>query len=199
MNIAKVEIMGLESSIKASKYPMAVNTDDRTDNLRNFILRRKRSVEIILDRAVAVILQAERRESMTLITALPFCRGFAGEAAECDIKQSFANGWVGCQRCRCFMDFVKNGKPLAIAAWNRRAELRLWCVGSGQQTLTTQTRLFVVYADGENPYGGQIKAQTTAPTVGARWRRLKMKINKITYQHRKRFSKAIYECEGLRA
>ena len=49
----------------------------------------------------------------------PFC---GGEAAECDIKQLFANGWVGCQRCRCFMDFVKNGKPLAIAAWNRRAE-----------------------------------------------------------------------------
>ena len=57
MNIPKLEIMGLESSIKASKYPMAVNTDDRTDNLRNFILRRKRSVEIILDRAVAVILR----------------------------------------------------------------------------------------------------------------------------------------------
>ena len=49
----------------------------------------------------------------------PFC---GGEAAECDIKQSFANGWVGCQRCRCFMDFVKNGKPFAIAAWNRRAD-----------------------------------------------------------------------------
>ena len=49
----------------------------------------------------------------------PFC---GGEAAECDIKQSFANGWVGCQRCRCFMYFVKNGKPLAIAAWNRRVQ-----------------------------------------------------------------------------
>ena len=49
----------------------------------------------------------------------PFC---GSEAAECDIKQPFANGWVGCQRCRCFMDFVKNGKPLAIAAWNRRAD-----------------------------------------------------------------------------
>ena len=49
----------------------------------------------------------------------PFC---GGEAVECDIKQLFANGWVGCQRCRCFMDFVKNGKPLAIAAWNSRAD-----------------------------------------------------------------------------
>ena len=39
-----------------------------------------------------------------------------------DIKEPSANGWVGCQRCRCFMDFVKNGKPLAIAAWNRRAQ-----------------------------------------------------------------------------
>lgn len=49
----------------------------------------------------------------------PFC---GGEAAARDIKEPFVNGWVGCQRCRCFMDFVKNGKPLAIAAWNRRAE-----------------------------------------------------------------------------
>lgn len=50
----------------------------------------------------------------------PFC---GGEAAVRDIKEPSVNGWVGCQRCRCFMDFVKNGKPQAIAAWNRRANL----------------------------------------------------------------------------
>ncbi|MDD2269760.1 MAG: hypothetical protein PHY15_09510 [Eubacteriales bacterium] len=33
MKIENVEIMGLESSIKASKYPMAVNTDDCTEEL----------------------------------------------------------------------------------------------------------------------------------------------------------------------
>ena len=49
----------------------------------------------------------------------PFC---GGEAAVRDIKEPSANGWVGCQRCRCFMDFVNNGKPQALAAWNRRAE-----------------------------------------------------------------------------
>ena len=54
---------------------------------------------------------------MTTLKPCPFC---GGEAAVRDIKEPSVNGWVGCQRCRCFMDFVKNGKPLAIAAWNRR-------------------------------------------------------------------------------
>ena len=35
MKIDNVEIMGLESSIKASKYPMAVSTEDCTDELTN--------------------------------------------------------------------------------------------------------------------------------------------------------------------
>jgi transcription elongation factor Elf1 len=48
----------------------------------------------------------------------PFC---GGEAAVCDIEKPFVNGWIGCQRCRCFIDRVKNGEPQAIAAWNRRA------------------------------------------------------------------------------
>ena len=52
----------------------------------------------------------------------PFC---GRKAAERDIKVPGGNGWVGCQRCRCFMDFVKNGKLRAIAAWNSRAEPEL--------------------------------------------------------------------------
>lgn len=56
---------------------------------------------------------------MDKLRECPFC---GGEAAVCDIKEPSVNGWVGCQRCRCFMDFVKNGKSLAIAAWNRRAQ-----------------------------------------------------------------------------
>ena len=40
MKIENIEIMGLESSIKASKYPMAVSTEDCTDELtkRQYIL-----------------------------------------------------------------------------------------------------------------------------------------------------------------
>ena len=54
---------------------------------------------------------------MNKLLPCPFCRG---EAAMCDIKERLVNGWVSCQRCRYFMDFVNNGKPQAIAAWNRR-------------------------------------------------------------------------------
>ena len=56
---------------------------------------------------------------MTKLKPCPFC---GRKAAERDIKVPGGNGWVGCQRCRCFIDFVKNGKPRAIAAWNRRAD-----------------------------------------------------------------------------
>ena len=58
---------------------------------------------------------------MTKLKPCPFC---GRKAAERDIKVPGGNGWVGCQRCRCFIDFVKNGKPRAIAAWNRRADAR---------------------------------------------------------------------------
>lgn len=58
-------------------------------------------------------------DKMVKLKPCPFC---GGEAAVRDIKEPSANGWVGCQRCRCFMDFVNNGKPQAIAAWNRRAQ-----------------------------------------------------------------------------
>ena len=49
----------------------------------------------------------------------PFC---GRPARQRDISESFANGWVGCQYCKVFIDWLKNGKPDAVAAWNRRAE-----------------------------------------------------------------------------
>ncbi|UZT82926.1 Lar family restriction alleviation protein [Caproicibacterium sp. BJN0003] len=32
------------------------------------------------------------------------------------------NGWVGCQKCHCFINWVNDGEPEAIAAWNRRVD-----------------------------------------------------------------------------
>lgn len=49
----------------------------------------------------------------------PFC---GTEAAERDFAEPFVNGWVGCQACHCFINWVKNGKQQAITAWNRRAK-----------------------------------------------------------------------------
>ena len=53
------------------------------------------------------------------IEKCPFC---GGEAAYRDITEPYVNGWVGCQNCHCFIGWVKAGKSLAIAAWNRRAD-----------------------------------------------------------------------------
>ena len=65
---------------------------------------------------------------MTKLKPCPFC---GRKAAERDIKVPGGNGWIGCQSCRCFIDFVKNGKPQAIAAWNRRADARQHALKTG--------------------------------------------------------------------
>lgn len=54
---------------------------------------------------------------MSELRACPFC---GGEASERNFTEPFKNGWVGCQKCRCFIEWVKEGKLLAVAAWNRR-------------------------------------------------------------------------------
>ena len=56
---------------------------------------------------------------MTTLKPCPFC---GGEATERDFKSPFTDGWVGCRECHIFIDRAKDGKPAAVAAWNRRAQ-----------------------------------------------------------------------------
>lgn len=53
------------------------------------------------------------------LLSCPFC---GGEASVMQYREPVVNGWVGCPECRCFIDWVKAGKSLAITAWNRRAQ-----------------------------------------------------------------------------
>lgn len=58
---------------------------------------------------------------MSELKPCPFC---GGEATQRDFTSTspFPNGWVGCQKCHCTIDWIKAGKPMAVAAWNRRAK-----------------------------------------------------------------------------
>lgn len=49
----------------------------------------------------------------------PFC---GDKAVQKDMDTPFKNGWIGCPKCHCFIDWIKNGKPQAITAWNTRAD-----------------------------------------------------------------------------
>lgn len=55
----------------------------------------------------------------------PFCGGEAVTSFQTtDPENKFAFGWVGCQNCRCFINYMNNAKGLkeATETWNRRAE-----------------------------------------------------------------------------
>lgn len=54
---------------------------------------------------------------MSELRKCPFC---GGEATQRDIEKPFLNGWIGCSKCHCFIDWVKRGKAKAVDAWNRR-------------------------------------------------------------------------------
>lgn len=54
------------------------------------------------------------------MSELKRCPHCGKEAAERDFTEPFVNGWVGCQKCHCFINWVKNGKHLAVEAWNNR-------------------------------------------------------------------------------
>lgn len=54
------------------------------------------------------------------MTSLKPCQHCGGEAAQRDFDKPFKNGWVGCQNCRCFIQWIKGGKKEAVQAWNRR-------------------------------------------------------------------------------
>lgn len=53
----------------------------------------------------------------------PFCGGEAVTSFQTsDPENKFAFGWIGCQKCRCFINYINNAKGLKEAAevWNRR-------------------------------------------------------------------------------
>lgn len=55
----------------------------------------------------------------------PFCGGEAKTSDTATNKENkFEFGWIGCQECRVFINYINNqrGKSEAIAAWNRRAQ-----------------------------------------------------------------------------
>ena len=61
----------------------------------------------------------------TELKPCPFCGGEAKTNETAGIPKENMNGWgwIGCQKCRVFIDFIDNeiGKEQATAAWNRRA------------------------------------------------------------------------------
>lgn len=55
----------------------------------------------------------------------PYCGGEAVTSFQTtDPENKFAFGWIGCQKCRCFINYINNAKGLkeAAEAWNRRAD-----------------------------------------------------------------------------
>lgn len=57
----------------------------------------------------------------------PFCGGEAKTSEIAGIPKEnllFGWGWVGCQHCRCFMNYShgERGKKEAIEAWNKRTD-----------------------------------------------------------------------------
>ena len=60
-----------------------------------------------------------------LLKSCPFCGGEAKTSqGTTDPDNEFEFGWIGCQECQCFINYINNptGKRLATQAWNRRAE-----------------------------------------------------------------------------
>lgn len=53
----------------------------------------------------------------------PFCGGEASYKIP-DPQNGYDVGWIGCKKCRCFMNFYNNTRGIneATEAWNRRAE-----------------------------------------------------------------------------
>ena len=67
--------------------------------------------------------------TMSELKPCPFCGGEATSSEKTtDPKNTFEFGWIGCQQCRCFINYINNsrGKKQAEDAWNRR-------VGEGEK------------------------------------------------------------------
>lgn len=55
----------------------------------------------------------------------PFCGGKTVTSFQTtDPENKFEFGWIGCQKYRCFINYINNAKGLkeAAEAWNRRAD-----------------------------------------------------------------------------
>ena len=55
----------------------------------------------------------------------PFCGGKPDEDDSTRNRNiSYGTGWIGCRKCRVFMDYThgERGRKLAVEAWNRRAD-----------------------------------------------------------------------------
>ena len=62
---------------------------------------------------------------MAELKPCPFCGGEAKMSENTtDPTNSFEFGWIGCQKCRCFINYYNNirGRQEAIEAWNKRTE-----------------------------------------------------------------------------
>ena len=60
---------------------------------------------------------------MAELLPCPFCGGEAKASFETvDTENKFYVGWIGCQNCKCFIDYINNERGLkqAINAWNTR-------------------------------------------------------------------------------
>ena len=60
-----------------------------------------------------------------LLKSCPFCGGEAKTSqGTTDPNNEFKLGWIGCQECQCFINYINNprGKRLATETWNRRAD-----------------------------------------------------------------------------
>lgn len=85
----------------------------------------------ILEKRRYDILYVRLEEGMTLamvepeLKPCPFCGGEAATSFQTtDPENKFEFGWIGCQKCKCFINYINNAKGLkeATEAWNRRAD-----------------------------------------------------------------------------
>lgn len=63
---------------------------------------------------------------MAELKPCPFCGGEAKTSfTTTDLENKFEFGWIGCQRCRCFINYINNSRGLkeATEAWNRRTTI----------------------------------------------------------------------------
>lgn len=62
--------------------------------------------------------------NMPELKKCPFCGGEAKTSHfTTDPENKFEFGWIGCQECRVFINYINNerGRKQAVNAWNRRA------------------------------------------------------------------------------